>query len=172
MDIYLVNDIINTSIKKIYTQGGENMNEKKSFILKKSVRNSVVSSIILQVILLVIISVLCFVFVPLLAIVGVIADIIMLISIIMLVATSGFAKKAVINIDENGINGIRPGIFKNINFKYSYAELEYVKLILLGKDNCLCVKAKNEEKEWRMNLEGSEEAVELCNKYLQSNVAE
>lgn len=148
------------------------MNEKKTFILKKSVRNAPIVLIIMMPILAAVLSFVCFTLMPVLAILGVVVDILLLASIIFNISTFVQAGKVVVNIDENGINGIRPGIFKNINFKYSYAELEYVKLILLGKDDCLCVKAKNEEKEWRMNLEGSKEAVELCNKYLQSNVAE
>lgn len=148
------------------------MNEKKTFILKKSVRNAPIVSIVMIAILAAVSSFLCFTLVPVLAILGVVVDILLFASIILNVSTIVQAGKVVINIDENGIYGIRPGFFKNFNFKYSYAELEYVKLIMLGKDDCLCVKAKNEEKEWRLNLEGSEEAVELCNKYLQANITE
>ena len=134
------------------------MNQPKKFLMNKKARSN--GMIVFEIILLIIDCILVVVL-PILAPLFIICAVISFIGLIVSIVTSVRASKVYFEIYESGIRGIRAGIFKNIEFKYSFDEIEYIKAD--DKDYFVSVKAKNEEKEWRLALEGAKEAERLFN---------
>ena len=134
------------------------MNQPKKFLMNKKARSN--GMIVFEIIVLIIDCILAVVL-PILAPLFIICAVLGFIGLIVSIVTSVRASKVYFEIYESGIRGIRAGIFKNIEFKYSFDEIEYIKAD--DKDYFVSVKAKNEEKEWRLALEGAKEAERLFN---------
>lgn len=134
------------------------MNQPKKFLMNKKAKSN--GMIVFEIIVLIIDCILAVVL-PILAPLFIICAVLGFIGLIVSIVTSVRASKVYFEIYESGIRGIRAGIFKNIEFKYSFDEIEYIKAD--DKDYFVSVKAKNEEKEWRLALEGAKEAERLFN---------